>query len=116
MPHCERLEPETASGGSSWQRHARSFHFARDLRRRMQRTPILLGVPEVTTEEDGHERLCNSSALLREDDLLHVYRKHHLYTTDETWAEAGSGFGVLQHEDVLEGKRIAIGIVSRSVR
>lgn len=116
LPHCERLQCEGRE--LSWEQHAKSLHFARQTSRRLRGAPVLIGVPERTasairTPDAEEDVLYNSAALVRGGELLHVYRKHHLFTTDEAWATEGEYFGQLQHADVLDGRKIALGIVSQ---
>lgn len=46
-----------------------------------------------TSSPDDHDRAFNSAALFSPGgNLLHVFRKHFLYETDDVWASEGPGF------------------------
>lgn len=55
----------------------------------------MVGYPEQafsTTKEDGSADLFNSVIIVDGDgEIFGNYRKQHLYYTDETWAEEGTG-------------------------
>jgi protein N-terminal amidase len=54
---------------------------------------VAAGFPERSTDNVLYNSLL---AVDRNGTLVHVYRKHFLYTTDESWATEGPGFSVVE--------------------
>lgn len=97
------LEPTAAGASTAW---------ARSMARRY-RCHVCVGYPEYTaqspTTPSSPVLRYNSAVLVSpQGNVITNYRKHHLYTTDETWALPGPD-GFYYGEDAKLGK-IAMGI------
>lgn len=86
-----------------------TLEVARELCRSVPSELVLLGFPEAA----GNGKNYNSAMLVNAAGLLYSYRKKHLFTTDETWAEEGTGFGHFETTRLSKTNqliRIALGI------
>lgn len=96
QPHLDTLNGATLSAATDLCKLARS-------------KMTLVGYPEVTSSGSRF----NSAMLVDSTKVLYNYRKKHLYETDESWATAGSNFGLFRttaFSSSKKGIKMAIGL------